>query len=93
MLNPDVNILIRLREGAPTQIWAKYDLREEVRELDSASEAQVEAALRDLVQKGAAEPRGVPAPSSVEHVIEGGSEGLVKGDPWASVFMNQKDRV
>ncbi len=86
-LNPYTPLLVRLREGAPTQVWAAYDTADEVRELEGASEAQVEAAVRDLVLKGATQDRGAPAHPSVQYVVEGGTENL-KRDPWANMYMS-----
>lgn len=64
-LNPSTPLLVRSRDGAPTQLWASYDFGvEEVRDLDGASEAQVEQALRELVAKvlTAPSPRHHPLP-------------------------------
>ena len=89
-LNPYTPLLVRLREGAPTQVWAAYDTVDEVRELEGASEAQVEAAVRDLVTRGASKERGVPAHPSVEYVVEAGAERRVR-DPWANMYMKGED--
>ncbi len=83
-------MLIRLREGAQTQVWAVYDTRDVVKELDGATESQAEAALRDLVLRGQTEERGVPRHPSVEYVVEGGRDGL-DSDPWQNMYMRNED--
>jgi hypothetical protein len=80
---------VRLRPGAPTQVWGVYDTTEESVELEGASEAQVEAAVRGLVLRGATAERGVPAHPSVEYIVEGGTQNLNR-DPWQNMYMDEK---
>lgn len=89
-LNPETAFLIRMRPGSVTEIMAKYDLTEEVRHLEGATEADVEEAMRELVVLGGSAPRGGSNNPSVEYVIEGGQDGL-ESDPWADDFVEARD--
>ena len=75
--------------GAPTWVWAKYNNGEEGKaELEGASEADVEFAMRDLVVNGAG--ASIPSNPSVDYSVEAGQDRLVN-DPWQqSEFYSQK---
>lgn len=89
MLNPATPFLIRLRDGAPTQIWIKdHNGDEMMRALDGASEEQCEAALRELVLTAGKEP--VAVEPIADYVVEFGHEGLVP-NPWLNEFVDDAE--
>jgi len=71
-LNPTTPFLIRLRDGAPTQVWARYEHgEEEVAELEGKSEAECEEAFKALVMKATPHAKR----ENVDYVIAAGEEG------------------
>merc|ERR1711991_221279 len=88
VLNPTTPFLIRMRDGASSQVWARYaDGAEESTNLDGASEEQCEAAFKALVAK-AVEPTNVQP--DVEYVVAAGQEGL-EMEPWMNEFSDDAE--